>query len=300
MHFLRRAVPLGLPSVLLVACLAVAPPAFAQAVTPASPPAGTPSARAPLPEQIELNLIDLPTTLSVQRHRSYFRLTHRFARDLRRGDLGELASDLFSLDNGSIIGLEYRFGITASLQAGVHRSMLSKTIQTFARWDAIAQDRSPVAASLTVSVEGLNNLRQKRQPAVALTVSRVFGDVAAFYATPALVGRTKAVDFIAGHEDHIGELGEPDEHSNHNETWLLGLGTRVRFSRTVYVVGEYTPRLAGYDPNAGTWGVAIEKRTGGHTLQLNFTNSFGTTFGQLARGGSPHDIYLGFNITRKF
>jgi hypothetical protein len=35
-------------------------------------------------------------------------------------------------------------------------------------------------------------------------------------------------------------------------------------------------------------------------MQLNFTNSFGTTFGQLARGGSEHDIYLGFNITRKF
>ena len=38
----------------------------------------------------------------------------------------------------------------------------------------------------------------------------------------------------------------------------------------------------------------------GHTLQLNLTNSFGTTFGQLARGGSPHDIYLGFNVTRRF
>ena len=35
-------------------------------------------------------------------------------------------------------------------------------------------------------------------------------------------------------------------------------------------------------------------------LQLNLTNSFGTTLGQIARGGSPHDVYLGFNITRKF
>ena len=52
----------------------------------------------------------------------------------------------------------------------------------------------------------------------------------------------------------------------------------------------------------GIWGVAVEKRTkgGGHTLQLNFTNSFGTTFGQIARGGDTHNVYLGFNITRKF
>jgi hypothetical protein len=29
-------------------------------------------------------------------------------------------------------------------------------------------------------------------------------------------------------------------------------------------------------------------------------HSFVTTLGQLARGGSPHDVYLGFNITRRF
>jgi hypothetical protein len=35
-------------------------------------------------------------------------------------------------------------------------------------------------------------------------------------------------------------------------------------------------------------------------FQLNITNNFGTTYGQIARGGSEHDIYLGFNITRTF
>ena len=48
------------------------------------------------------------------------------------------------------------------------------------------------------------------------------------------------------------------------------------------------------------WGVALEKWTRGHTLQLNVTNSFATTPGQIARGGTPNAIYLGFNITRKF
>ena len=68
-------------------------------------------------------VINVPTTMSLQAHHSYFRLTHRFARDLRRGSFGQLASDLFSLDNGAIIGLEYRFGITSNLQAGVHRTI---------------------------------------------------------------------------------------------------------------------------------------------------------------------------------
>ncbi len=92
----------------------------------------------------------------------------------------------------------------------------------------------------------------------------------------------------------------PDEHADHDDTGFVGLGARVRFSRGGYLVGEYSPRISGYDPNKAAWGAAIEMRTGGHTMQLNFTNTFGTTLGQIARGGSPHDVYLGFNITRKF
>jgi hypothetical protein len=271
-------------------------PAFAQ-----TPPPDTIPVAAPLPPQIDLNLINLPTTMSIARHKGYFRLTHRFAADLRRGSFGQLAADLFTIDKGAIIGLEYRFAVTGSLQAGVHRSLLSKTIQTFARWDALRQgDSLPVSISLTGSFEGLNNLRERRQQGVAVTVSRTFGDRLALYATPAFVAGTHAVDFIAGHEGHNDTGLEEDVHANHNDTWFAGIGGRLRFTQTGYITGEYTPRLHGYDPNRAEWGVAIEKRTGGHTLQLNFTNCFGTTLGQLARGGSPHDVYLGFNITRRF
>jgi hypothetical protein len=291
-----------LPLALAAFFLSVAPGAAQTAAPVPTPAPEQVSTATPLPPQIELNLINLPTTQSIAAHKGYFRLTHRFARDLRRGSFGQLAEDLFSLDSGAIIGLEYRYGITSNLQAGVHRSLLSKTIQTFARWDALRQgDAFPVGLSVTGSIEGLNNLRQNRQQALAVTVSRTFGDRLALYATPAFVAGTHAVDFIAGHEDHDHDTGlEEDEHAAHDDTWFTGLGARIRFSRSGYITGEYTPRLGGYDPNRAEWGVAIEKRTHGHTLQMNLTNSFGTTFGQLARGGSPHDVYLGFNVTRRF
>jgi hypothetical protein len=272
-----------------VSCLALVVLALGAAVSAQTPP-DPPVPTSTIPLQTDLNLINIPTTRSIPRHHSYFRLTHRFARDLRRGDFGELASDLFSLDNGAVIGVEYRFGITSNLHAGLNRSMLSKTIQTFARWDALRQgDSMPVSASLMASYEGLNNLRQDHQPGVAITLSRTFGNALALYGTPAFVWDTRAVDFIDGQADNA------DEH-----TAYVGLGARLRFSTSGYVVGEYSPRIYGYDPNNAVWGVGLEKRTGGHTLQLNLTNAFGTTLGQLARGGSPHDIYLGFNITRQF
>ena len=254
----------------------------------------------PPPPEVELNVINLQTTQSLPRHGSYFRLTHRFARDLRRGDFGSLAEDLFSLDNGAIIGLEYRFGITGNLQAGVHRSILSRTIQVFGRYDRWRQGESlPVSISLVGAIEGLDNLTEHHQPTVAAVVSRALGTGLVLYASPAYAGNTAAADFLAGHDEHHG-VGGTDEHATHDDTLLLGLGGRLRLRPSVFVAGEITPRLAGHGPGRATWGVALEKKTEGHTMQINFTNSFGTTFGQLARLGSEHDVYLGFNITRRF
>jgi hypothetical protein len=250
--------------------------------------------------EIELNLIDLSTTQSLRRHQSYFRVTHRFARDLRRGDFGELLEDLFSLDNGAVIGLEYRFGITGNLQAAVNRTALSKTIQFFGRYDPWRQsDSMPIAISVLGSVEGLNNFQQDYQPGIAAVMSRVVTPWLVLYASPTFVWDSRAADFLDDH-DHDLPGAEEDEHSNHEDTFFVGLGARVRFRPTAYIVGEYSPRLAGYDPGRGVWGVAIEKATRGHTFQLNVTNAFGTTLGQIARGGSEHDVYLGFNITRRF
>jgi Membrane bound beta barrel domain (DUF5777) len=45
----------------------------------------------------------------------------------------------------------------------------------------------------------------------------------------------------------------------------------------------------------------LEKRWGGHVFQATFTNGFGTTMGQVARGAAnTDDWYLGFSISRKF
>jgi hypothetical protein len=92
----------------------------------------------------------------------------------------------------------------------------------------------------------------------------------------------------------------PSELADDNDTFLLGLGARIRIRPTVYLVGEIIPRI-GHDPGVthGTFG--IEKRAGGHVFQFNFSNNIGTTMAQLARGGADNDDwYIGFSISRKF
>jgi hypothetical protein len=241
----------------------------------------------------------------LNRHGHYFRLTHRFTRDLGQGDVGSLAKDLFSLDNGAIIGLEYRFGVTSRMHAGVHRSILSKTIQAFGRYDVWRQsDGHPLSVTGTGSLEGLNNMRQNLQPAIGGSVSRTAWDRLAVYVSPTFVWNTRAADFLTGHDhgdgDDHGVGGEADEHSAHEHTFWVGVGGRLRLSEIVYVAGEVSPRIAGHDPGRAAWGAALELATRRHAFQINVTNSFGTTFGQLARGGSEDAVYLGFNITRRF
>jgi hypothetical protein len=82
---------------------------------------------------------------------------------------------------------------------------------------------------------------------------------------------------------------------------MIGLGTRVRVRPAWYFVAEITPRVAGYDPRDHQMSFGIEGRAGGHLFQVNISNGFGTTLGQLAGGGiSYDDWYIGFNIARKF
>jgi hypothetical protein len=291
-------------SLLAGALLAGSPAVFAQSDGPGAAPANAaPPPQAAVAVEIDQTLINLPTTLPLKAHHSYFRLTHRFARDLGQGSVGDLAADLFSLDNGAVMGLEYRFGLTSTVQAGLHRSALGKTIEVFGRWDALREhEGAPLGLSALVSFEGQNNLRLDPQPGVAVTISRSQGGRLALYATPSFVHNSHTETLRLLHEGHSHEGIEQDEEdvSNAVDTFFLGVGARLRVRETVSLVFEAAPRLAGYAPGATPWNVAVEKLTRGHVLQLNFGNNFNTTPGMIARGGTAGEVFMGFNLSRKF
>lgn len=240
-----------------------------------------------LPAEPDFTLVSLPTSLRLPKFKSAFRVTHRFGRPLADGDFGDLVGDLFGLDNGAVIGLEYRFGILPNTQVVFHRSSSGKTIEFLGQYGAIRQGRQlPVDVSAVVGIEGTDNFEDSYSPSIGAIVSRRFGEVVAAYVEPVWVNNTNAL---------------PKELTDTNDTFMVGLGARVRVRPTVYLVGELAPRATGYKPGVNHGSFAIEKRAGGHLFQLNFSNSWSTTMGQLARGGfNNSDWFLGFNISRKF
>jgi hypothetical protein len=253
------------------------PAAVAQVGTPDDEDAAV------VPAEPDFALINLPTTLRLPRYKGNFRLTHRFQGNLRSETFGYQASNLFGLDNGAAIGFEFRFAVARHLQAAAYRTNIDRQTQFYAKYDPIAQRASmPVAVSVLASVEGADNFRRDRSPALGAVVSRKLHDSAALYATPIWV--------------HNSTSGAGDL----RDTTFLGLGGRIQVRKNVYAIAEVSPRLGGYAPGDPEYSFAIEGRVGGHVFQLNFSNTVGTTFAQVARGGAPTSLFLGFNLARKF
>jgi len=243
--------------------------------------------------QPDFTLVNLPTTLRLPRYESAFRVTHRFARPLGQGDFSDLLADFFGLDNGAQIGLEYRFGIMRGTQIGIYRTS-NRTIEFFAQHSTFQQrDNGMFGLDIVATIEGTENFGASTPegsstsytPTLGVVLSREMGSYGALYFEPIWVNNSNPL---------------PSELTDDNDTFLLGIGGRIRIRPTVYVVGEIIPRI-GYDPDVTYASFGIEKRAGGHVFQLNFSNGFGSTMGQLARGGTDtDDWYIGFNISRKF
>lgn len=275
---------------------AVQTTAPAQALSPAGAPSPAQAPKPPVPvededdpdEDVDLaqpdfTLAALPTSLRLPRHRSAFRVTHRFGRPLGQGSFGNLVENFFGFDAGGLIGLEYRFGLRRGTQAVVHRTS-DRTIQFAALHEVLAQRPAlPIGVTLLASVEGLDNFRDDYAPGLGVIVSHEVGERGAVYLEPLWIANAARVD------------------GRRRDAAVLAFGARWRVSRAVYVVGEAAPRLRRAGDGITHVAFGIERRAGGHAFQLNVSNGLGTTFGQIARGGPRRDDwFIGFNISRKF
>ena len=283
-------------AVVCLAAVVCSPAAIAAAQTPATAislaPPITPESAEP-----DFALVNMPTTRPLREWGQNFHLTHRLLGNLRAGSFSENLGNAFGLDNGAVIGLEYRISPIKNVQAIVYRNSSDRTIQFSAQIDAFRQKGAmPVSLSLIGSVEGNKNFgwsegeghdhttgsHAHKSPALSAVISRTFEDRVAFYANPTWV-----------HNSLVDDVQSRD-------TFYVGMGTRVRVTDTVYLVGEVAPRFGGYIPSTAEFAFGFEKRQGGHTFLLTLTNSYSTTFAQVARGGFPTTLYLGFNLGRKF
>jgi hypothetical protein len=292
--FARRSSPL-LPIVAVLIAVVVPTIVFAQTQENTPPPKPDPSdivVQDPdpdlqlVPGEPDFTLVALPSTLRMPKGKFAFRLTHRFNRPIAEGDFGDFAANFFGLDSAAKVGFELRYGLRPGTQAAVHRTS-DRTIQFMGQHELFAQsDTRAFTLDAIAAIEGGNNFSEHFGGTIGAVISRRFGERGAAYVQPYGVfnSNNELVPF-------------PDD----SHTFMVGLGGRWRIGMTrAYLVGEVTPRLAGFRPGVEQASFGIETRAGGHLFQFNVSNSLGTTFGQIARSGPRNDWYIGFNLTRKF
>jgi hypothetical protein len=237
-----------------------------------------------VPAEPDFTLVSLPTTLRLPAGRWGFRVAHRFTRALGQGSFGDLASDFFGFDSGAIVGLEVRYGLWPGTQLALLRTS-DRTIQFLGQVSAIQQsDTRPFGLDALVGVQGFDNFTESYTGIFGANLSRRFGERGAAYVQPLFL---------------LNPL--PESATASDSSFLLGLGARVRVGSSTYLVAEFAPRLSGADTGDHHAAFAIEKRKGGHSFQINFSNNWAMTLGQVARSyGASSNWHIGFNITRKF
>src|SRR5262245_11602795 len=212
----------------LLSSLAIASSASAQSApdsntaTTAQPVAEIGDEAVLSPAEPDVVVVNLPTGMQLPVFKGNFRLTHRFAGNLRRGTFGQQAGNLFGIDQGAIIGFEYRIAVARHVQAAFYRSSFDKTIQLHGQYKVVGQRRSlPVSTSIVASIEGTDNFQQKYSPAIGVVVSRLVGTRAAAYVTPLWVDNTAASLAVAAHDHDHGTGETPAEHAARRSTTIL-------------------------------------------------------------------------------
>ena len=92
----------------------------------------------------------------------------------------------------------------------------------------------------------------------------------------------------------------PSELTDDNNSFLLGLGTRLRIRPSCLPSRRDHSAGGGLRSRASTRRASVSKKLiGGHVFQINFSNGFGTTTGQVARGGTGETDWHSASASRE-
>jgi len=223
-----------------------------------------------------------------------FIFAHRFGR------INDGIYELFGLDQAYVrIGLEY--GITDRLSAGFGRNSVDKTMDNYIRYKLIRQS-SKMPITVTSYLNAAIKTSPKKEDAgyditlndrmsytAQLLIARKFTSALSLQLMPSFVHKNQA-----------------DQSIEKNDQFALGIGGRLKVSKSVSINSEYYYRFDVLDENPyyNSLGFGIDIETGGHVFQLVITNTRGLTERAFITETSGDffsgDIHLGFNVTRTF
>jgi opacity protein-like surface antigen len=226
-----------------------------------------------------------------------FIFAHRF------GPINGGAYELFGLDQAYVrIGLEY--GLLDNLGVGVGRNSVDKTMDAYLRYKMFRQSSGEKSMPFTITAFGIAAI--KTSPKKEDATYDIHLEDRMSYTGQLLIARKINRNLSLQLMPSLVHKNTVDKTIENNDTWAVGVGGRLKVTRSVALTTEYYYRANVPDGNPyyNPLGFGVEIETGGHVFQLVMTNSRGLTerayLTETAGDFFNGDIHLGFNITRTF
>jgi hypothetical protein len=225
-----------------------------------------------------------------------FIFAHRFGR------INDGIYELFGLDQAYVrIGLEY--GITDRFSSGFGRNSVDKTMDTYLRYKVF---RQTTGKGMPVSVTAFGNVAVKTSPKKLDAGFDITLQDRLSYTGQLQIARKISSSLSLQLMPSIVHKNTVDQSIEDNDQFALGIGGKVKVSKSVSLNSEYYYRFNVPDGNPyyNSLGFGVGIETGGHVFHLVLTNTRGLTerafLTETAGDFFGGDIHMGFNVTRTF
>jgi hypothetical protein len=237
-----------------------------------------------------MNVVNIPNGKPMKKGGVDFAVQHRFSQAIDDAGLG----GILGFDSQATVAYGGRVGLSDRVSFGFLRSNMFKTIEFSGMLNVARQGTSsPVTFAVRGGVEGRKNFHERYSPFLQWIFTRTFADRVSFTASPSFAFNTRAEVSSIPADLRFG--------ARNNHTASIGLGAGVRLLHTTSVVGEYIPRLWGFQgeiKNRPGVSMGLQRSTFRHTFELVATRQFPMTTSQYIVQGDDY-FKIGFNIYRR-
>ncbi|MFA6955524.1 MAG: DUF5777 family beta-barrel protein [Thermoanaerobaculia bacterium] len=238
-------------------------------------------------------LLNVPTAATLPAKTSEVRFTHRFSQPVNEGD----ADSLWGLDGSSDIGIAYSYGVTSDLEGGIYRSDVQDDWELSAKY-ALRRQSGDYPLSITVragaDVRTEDGSDDGATPFAQCVLEKQIGPRLKLIAAPSVIGEWGAYDYAF------------------NVPLGLAWSIKPHMILAVEVIPENGDQPDGFDSSVG-WSVGLKHSIGGHFFEFVVGNTrathvsqyvtssiFASTEPAAMNGFEAGDVFLGFNIERRF
>ena len=224
------------------------------------------------------------------------RILHRFG--LLKDGIGEL----FGLDQASMrLGFDY--GLSKDFTIGVGRSTLGKELDGFLKYRLAHQSTGHHSIPVTIVLITGSTLTTSKFPGTAKhteTKHRIG------YYSQIIIGRKFSNAFSLQLSPTYVHRNLVPTTKDDNDSYALGIGSRLKLSKRVALVADYQYILAGINKDIyhNPLSIGFDIETGGHVFQLHFSNATGMNEKAFITN-TPYswgsgEVRFGFNLSRVF